>query len=591
MTKFQKITLCIAIVVIIGMLAVVYFTDGSNRHTDCPDCEDGWVYCGCVCSECAGDLELMADCSECEGTGLLEKDCYDCRTTRMVKCDTCGSDTTVRASAWALLPPVIAIGLALITKEVYSSLFIGILSGCIIYSDFSIRGTFDAVVSDGLISAVAGSAGIFIFLVELGIVVALINKAGGSAAFGNWAKTHIKSRVGAMIATFILGVLIFVDDYFNCLTVGSVMRPVTDSKRISRAKLSYLIDATAAPICMIAPISSWAAAVSAYAEKGEGLSLFIKAIPYNFYSILTLVFVVAICLMKFDYGPMKLHEFNAIENGDLYTSGDKNESVEVVPSSKGILADLIVPVVLLISACVFGLVHIGGIFEGESFIDAFANTDATVGLPWGGLIALIAIVAYMLIRRVINFKESMECVPNGFIAMVPAILILTFATALKNITSLLGAKFFVGDLMSGQAEALGFFLPAIIFVVACVLAFATGTSWGTFGILIPIVTTLFEASNPLFIISMSACLAGAVCGDHCSPISDTTIMSSAGGQCNHLNHVSTQMPYAITVAAISFVMYIISGFVQNIWICLPLGIVLTVGTLFVIKLITNKKKV
>ncbi|MBO5882825.1 MAG: Na+/H+ antiporter NhaC family protein [Clostridia bacterium] len=573
------------------MLAAVYFTDGSNKHTDCPDCEDGWVDCGCVCGDCSGENGPIEDCEYCGGDLYIEDDCYDCRNTRTVKCGTCGSDTTVRASAWALFPPVIAIGLALITKEVYSSLFVGILSGCIIYSDFSIRGTFDAVVSDGLISAVAGSAGIFIFLVELGIIVALINKAGGSTSFGNWAKTHIKSRVGAMIATFILGVLIFVDDYFNCLTVGSVMRPVTDSKRISRAKLSYLIDATAAPICMIAPISSWAAAVSTYAEKGEGLSLFIKAIPYNFYSLLTLVFVVAICLMKFDYGPMKLHEFNAIENGDLYTSGDKNESVDVTPSSKGILADLIVPVVLLIGACVFGLVHVGGIFEGENFINAFANTDATVGLPWGGLIALIAIVAYMLIRKVISFKESMACVPNGFIAMVPAILILTFATALKNITSLLGAKFFVGDLMSGQAEALGFFLPAIIFVVACILAFATGTSWGTFGILIPIVTTLFEATNPLFIISISACLAGAVCGDHCSPISDTTIMSSAGGQCNHLNHVSTQMPYAITVAAISFVMYIISGFVQNIWICLPLGIVLTVGTLFVIKLITNKKKV
>ena len=589
MTKTQKITLCIAIVVIIGMLAVVFFTDGSNKHLDCPDCEDGWVDCACVCSDCAALEAPDADCEDCEGTGLLEKDCYDCRTTRTVKCDTCGSDTTVRASAWALLPPVIAIGLALITKEVYSSLLIGILSGCIIYSDFSIMGTFDAVVNDGLISAVAGSAGIFIFLVELGIIVALINKAGGSAAFGNWAKTHIKSRVGAMIATFILGCLIFVDDYFNCLTVGSVMRPVTDSKRVSRAKLSYLIDATAAPICMIAPISSWAAAVSTYAEEGEGLTLFIKAIPYNFYSILTLVFVVAICLMKVDYGPMKLHEMNAIENGDLYTSGDKNESVEVTPSSKGILADLIVPVVLLIAACVFGLVHIGGIFDGAGFVEAFANTDATVGLPWGGLIALIAIVAYMLIRKVISFKESMACVPNGFIAMVPAILILTFATALKNITSLLGAKFFVGDLMSGQAEALGYFLPAIIFIVACILAFATGTSWGTFGILIPIVTTIFAADNPLFIISMSACLAGAVCGDHCSPISDTTIMSSAGGQCNHLNHVSTQMPYAITVAAISFVMYIVSGFVQNIWICLPLGVVLTVATLFVIKIVTKKK--
>ena len=547
MTKSQKIILAIAAVVIIALLVVVFVTDGSNKLLPCPDCTDG------------------------------------------VDCETCLGETNVRGSIWALLPPIIAIGLALITKEVYSSLFIGILSGGLIYANFSFTGTLDAVVNDGLISAVSGTAGIFIFLVELGIIVALINSAGGSAAFGNWAKTHIKSRIGAIIATFTLGCLIFVDDYFNCLTVGSVMRPVTDSKRISRAKLAYVIDATAAPVCMIAPISSWAAAVATYAEEGEGLTLFIKAIPYNFYSILTLVFIVAITLMKFDYGPMKLHEFNAIENGDLYTCGDKNESPEVEPSSKGKLIDLILPVVLLIVSCVFGLLYVGGILDGENFVDAFANTDATVGLPWGGLIALALIIIYMIVRRVITFKESMECVPRGFIAMVPAILILTFATALKNMTALLGAKYFVGDLMSGQAEALGYFLPAIIFVVACVLAFATGTSWGTFGILIPIVTSIFEANDPLLMIAMSACLAGAVCGDHCSPISDTTIMSSAGGQCNHLNHVSTQMPYAITVALISFVMYIISGFVQNAWICLPIGIVLTIATLFVIKMVTKKK--
>jgi Na+/H+ antiporter NhaC len=341
---------------------------------------------------------------------------------------------------------------------------------------------------------------------------------------------------------------------------------------------------------MIAPISSWAAAVSGYASEGEGLKLFIQAIPYNFYSILTLVFVVAIILMKFDYGSMKLHELNAIENNDLYTSGDKNESSEEVSASaKRKLIDLIFPVVVLIISCVFALVYVGGVFDGASIIDAFANTDATVGLPWGGLVALVIIIAYMLIRRVITFKESMDCIPQGFIAMVPAILILTFATGLKNMTSVLGAKYFVGDLMSGQAEALGSMLPAIIFLVACVLAFATGTSWGTFGILIPIVTAIFEPGSTLLIIGMSACLAGAVCGDHCSPISDTTIMSSAGGQCNHLNHVSTQMPYAITVAAISFVMFVISGFVQNIFICLPLGIVLTVATLFVIKAVTNKK--
>ncbi len=550
MTKKQKIVLAIAAVVIIAMLVAAFITKGADGTVSCPDCD---------------------------GSDLF--------------CETCGGEGAVRGSLWALLPPVIAIGLALITKEVYSSLFIGILAGGILYSGFSFTGTLDAVINEGLISAVSGTAGIFIFLIELGVIVALINKAGGSAAFGDWAKTHIKTRVGAMLATFVLGVLIFVDDYFNCLTVGSVMRPVTDSKKVSRAKLAYLIDATAAPICMIAPISSWAAAVSSYAPEGEGLKLFIQAIPYNFYSILTIVFIIAITLMKFDYGSMRIHEMNAIENGDLYTCGDKNESDigSVSASSKHSLWDLIFPVIALVVCCVFGLVYVGGILDGANFVDAFANTDATVGLPWGGLVALVIIVVYMLVRRVVTFKESMDCIPQGFIAMVPAILILTFATAIKNMTSVLGAKYYVGNLMSGQAEALGSFLPAIIFIVACILAFSTGTSWGTFGILIPIVTAIFEPGSTLMIIGMSACLAGAVCGDHCSPISDTTIMSSAGGQCNHLNHVSTQIPYAVTVAAISFVMFLVSGFVQNIFICLPLGIVLTVGTLFVIKMITKKK--
>ena len=426
---------------------------------------------------------------------------------------------------------------------------------------------------------------------ELGIIVALINKAGGSAAFGNWAKKNIKSRTGVMLATFVLGVLIFVDDYFNCLTVGSVMLPVTDSKRVSRAKLSYLIDATAAPICMIAPISSWPAAVSSYAPEGtSGIMMFIKAIPFNFYSILTLVFIVTICLMKFDFGPMKLHEKNAIEKGDLFTSGDRVDDDDDTEVGKGIVLDLILPVIILIVTCVGALIYNGYQAGAANLIEAFENTDATVGLPWGGLIALVLIVVYLICRRIISFKESMECVPKGFIAMVPAILILTFATALKEMTTILGAKYYIGDLMSSTAGALGAFLPAIIFLVACVLAFATGTSWGTFGILIPIVLAIFPAgSGTLSIIGMSACLAGAVCGDHCSPISDTTIMSSAGGRCNHLNHVSTQMPYAITVAAISFVMFIISGFVKSAWICLPLGIVLTVVTLFVIKFITNKK--
>ncbi len=549
MSTAKKITLAVAVAVIIALMVVAGVTQGAMSTFDCPDCE---------------------------GIGTL-------------LCETCAGEGSVMGSAWALLPPLIAIGLALITKEVYSSLLIGIVSGGILFANFSFNGTMDAVVSDGLISAVSGSAGIFIFLVELGIIVALVNKAGGSAAFGKWAQTHIKSRVGAMLATFALGVLIFIDDYFNCLTVGSVMRPVTDSHKVSRAKLAYLIDATAAPICMIAPISSWAAAVSSYAEEGQGLSLFIRAIPYNFYSLLTLVFVVAISVMNFDYCSMRIHEMNAKELGDLYTSGEKNESVEVEPSTRGRVIDLVLPVVVLIVSCVFALVYVGGIFDGASFVDAFANTDATVGLPWGGLVALVVTVGYMICRKVVSFKESMDCVPQGFIAMVPAILILTFATALKNMTSLLGAKYFVGNLMSGSAEALGYFLPAIIFVVACILAFATGTSWGTFGILIPIVTAIFEPDNPLMIIGMSACLAGAVCGGHCSPISDTTIMSSAGAQCNHLNHVSTQIPYAVTVAAVSFVMFVISGFVQNVWICLPLGIVLMVATLFVIKMITTKK--
>ena len=442
----------------------------------------------------------------------------------------------------------------------------------------------------------------------------MINKAGGSAAFGKWAQTHIKTRIGAILATFVLGVLIFVDDYFNCLTVGSVMRPVTDSHKISRAKLSYLIDATAAPICMIAPISSWAAAVSQYVEDGQGLKFFIMAIPFNFYSVLTLVFVVVLAIMGYDYGAMRLHEFNAKNYGDLHTSGERPRDENETISGKGKLVDLILPIAVLIVVCIFALVYNGGILQGENLIDAFGNTDATVGLPWGGLISLIIIMIYFAFRRVISLKEMMGCVPTGFIAMVPAILILTLATALKNITSLLGAAYFVADVMYGMAEGFSVFLPAIIFLVACGLAFATGTSWGTFGILIPIILAVFpESGSTLMIIGVSACLAGAVCGDHCSPISDTTIMSSAGAKCNHLNHVSTQMPYALTVAAISFVMYLVSGasylgfnklydlgvIPQTVmdartWVlaafCLLVGILITVGTLFVIRLILKKSE-
>ena len=493
----------------------------------------------------------------------------------------------------SLLPPIIAIALALITKEVYSSLFIGILVGGFMASDFSVVGTINTSLRDGIIASVESTAGIFVFLVVLGIIVAIMNKAGGSYAFGKWAEKNIKSRTGALLATFALGVLIFIDDYFNCLTVGSVMRPVTDTHKISRAKLAYIIDATAAPICMIAPISSWAAAVSKYAEEAgvDGIKLFVQAIPYNFYSLLTIVFVIAISVMKFDYGSMRIHEINA-RAGDLYTSGEKNESAEVTPSAKGRIYDLIIPIVVLVIVCVLGLIYIGGYFGTDAwggtenagkFIGAFGNTDATIGLPLGGIIALVAVIIYVIARRVVTFKEAMECIPTGFIAMVPAILILTFATSLKNMTTLLGSDTFVDNAMKNVAPGLENLLPAIIFLVACGIAFATGTSWGTFGILIPIVIAIFGINTEIGIIGISACLAGSVCGDHCSPISDTTIMSSAGAQCNHLNHVSTQIPYAVSVAAISFVMFLIAGYVQNAFIVLPLGIILTVAFLFVTK--------
>ncbi|MBR2957171.1 MAG: Na+/H+ antiporter NhaC family protein [Clostridia bacterium] len=553
MSKSRKILLAVVAVAIVGLLVWAGVSGGAMATAPCVDCGGAGLVDG-------------ADCETCAGTG------------------------EVTASWWALVPPVIAIGLALITKEVYSSLFIGILAGALLGANFSFTGTMDILTNDGLISAVSGTAGIFVFLVVLGVIVALVNKSGGSAAFGRWAQTHIKSRTGAMLATFVLGVLIFIDDYFNCLTVGSVMRPVTDSHKVSRAKLSYLIDATAAPICMIAPISSWAAAVSSYAPEGEGLSLFIKAIPFNFYSLLTLVFVIALAVMKFDFGPMKLHEFNAQKHGDLYTSGEKAEVAEEGFNPKGKVLDLVLPIVVLIIACVFALIYVGGFFDGADFITAFGDTDATVGLPWGSIIALVFTIAYLALRKVITVKEAMECIPKGFIAMVPAILILTFATALKNMTAVLGAQPFVNDAM-GNAGAFANFLPAIIFLVACFISFSTGTSWGTFGILIPIVIVIFEAGDPLQIVAMSACLAGAVCGDHCSPISDTTIMSSAGGQCNHLNHVSTQIPYAVTVAAFSFVGYVIAGFVPNAAIVLPLMIVVMLAGMFIIKLTTSKKAV
>ncbi|MBO4954742.1 MAG: Na+/H+ antiporter NhaC family protein [Clostridia bacterium] len=507
------------------------------------------------------------------------------------------------ATFWAMVPPLVAIALALITKEVYSSLFIGIALGGFLSANWNPIGALDNVINAGLIDAVSGTAGIFIFLVILGAMVALINKAGGSAAFGRWAETHIKSRIGAMFATFVLGILIFIDDYFNCLTVGSVMRPVTDTHKISRAKFAFLIDATAAPICMIAPVSSWAAAVAEFTEGTgySGIELFIRAIPYNYYSLLMIVFVIAIILMRFDYGPMRIHEFNAMNKGDLFTSGQDNvetaESVEANP--KGRVIDLILPVIILVITSVAGLLYIGGFFgvdlwggtdNAGSLVGSFGNTDATVGLPWGALIALIFTIVYLIARRVVTFKEAMACIPKGFNAMVPAIMILTFATALKNMTSMLGAAEYVEALMDSAAAGLANFLPAIIFIVACILAFSTGTSWGTFGILIPIVLSIFEPASPLLIVGVSACLAGAVCGDHCSPISDTTIMSSAGSQSNHVNHVSTQLPYAITVAIISFVTYLLAAFTTNPYILLAVGIALTLGTLFVLKALYAKKE-
>lgn len=508
---------------------------------------------------------------------------------------TSGAQTT----AWALLAPVIAIALALITKEVYSSLFIGIVIGALLYARSDPATALNTIVGKGLASAVADSAGIFIFLVILGIIVCMVNRSGGSHAFGRWAQKHIRTRVGAAIATFLLGIMIFIDDYFNCLTVGSVMRPVTDGHRISRVKLAYLIDATAAPICMIAPISSWAAAVSGCvdSETYSGLELFVRAIPYNFYSLLTIVFIVALSVMGFDYGKMAGFEIRA-QGGDLGALEEDAAGNGETVNPRGSLWDLIIPIVILVVTCVCGLVYVGGFFgpnefceadNSGNFLAAFGATDAFVGLPWGGLVSLVLITVYLIARRLLNFREAMECIPNGFIAMVPAILILTFATALKNMTNLLDAAGFVRQLMEGAAGGLSLFLPAIIFLVACGLAFATGTSWGTFGILIPIVTNIFPADSDLLFIGISACLAGAVCGDHCSPISDTTIMASAGAQCNHVDHVATQLPYAVTVAGISFVCYLIAPLIDNWFITFPIAVVLTVGTLFVIRAVTRRR--
>ena len=493
------------------------------------------------------------------------------------------------ATIWALLPPLVAIILALITKEVYSSLFVGIVVGALLYSGFKFEGTVTQIFEGGIIKVLSDSynVGILIFLVILGSVVCMMNKAGGSAAFGRWASKKIHTRVGAELAAIILGVLIFIDDYFNCLTVGSVMRPVTDRHHVSRAKFAYLIDATAAPVCIIAPISSWAAAVSGFVEGQDGLAIFVRTIPYNFYAILTIVMMVGMVLMKTEFGAMKTHEINAL-NGDLYTTSARpyeNATDDETPNPRGKVIDLVIPIVVLVICCVISMIYTGGFFSGTDFVTAFSQSDASTGLAMGSAFGLVFAIIFYMIRRVINFRDCMGCIPEGFKAMVPAIMILTFAWTLKAMTDSLGAAVFVEEAMRSVAGGIEVILTAIIFLVGCGLAFATGTSWGTFGILIPIVVAVFEKSSPeMMIISMSACMAGAVCGDHCSPISDTTIMASAGAQCDHVTHVSTQLPYAILAAAVSFVTYIVAGFVKTAWIALPVGIVLMLIVLFVIKM-------
>ena len=500
----------------------------------------------------------------------------------------------VYATFWSLVPPIVAIALALITKEVYSSLFVGILIGGLLYAGGNPEGTVLHVFSDGIVSVLSDSynVGILIFLVILGSIVAMMNKAGGSAAFGRWASSKIKTPAGAQLATIALGVLIFIDDYFNCLTVGSVMRPVTDKQNVSRAKLAYLIDATAAPVCIIAPISSWAAAVAGLVEGEDGFSLFIRAIPYNYYALLTIVMMVGMVLMHEEYGPMALHEANA-RKGDLFTTGNHPYEAmdeEVAEAGdNGHVADLVIPIFSLIVCCVIGMIYTGGFFEGADFVTAFSQSDASVGLALGGFFGLVITVVLYMIRRVMKFRDLMACLPEGFKAMVPAILILTFAWSLKAMTDSLGAKEYVAALVKASTGSFVSLLPAIIFLVGCFLAFATGTSWGTFGILIPIVVDAFSATDPqLMIIAISACMAGAVCGDHCSPISDTTIMASAGAQCEHVNHVSTQLPYAITAAAVSCVSYIVAGFVRNVVISLIVAVALMLATLAVIKMTAAK---
>lgn len=497
----------------------------------------------------------------------------------------------VYATCFALLPPIIAIGLALMTKEVYSSLFVGMIAGGLLYSDFNLELMINTVFfheSGGMIAKLTDrwNMGILLFLVILGMLVSLMNKAGGSAAFGKWASGKIHTRVGAQLATMLLGAMIFVDDYFNCLTVGSVMRSVTDRHQVSRAKLAYIIDATAAPICIIAPISSWAAAVTSSVPEDSGINgfaTFLKTIPYNYYAIFALITVIFLTVAKVDFGPMKVHESNAMR-GDLFTTPErpfKDDKGDFV-NPRGRVLDLILPVAVLIVACILCMLYTGGFFEGENFITAFANSDASVGLVMGSFLALVFTFVYYMLRDVISFEAFMGCLSDGFKTMVSPILILTFAWTLSGITGLLGANVYVAELVSGSAQSLQMLLPAIIFAVATGLAFATGTSWGTFGILIPIVMGVFPGGE-MMVITIAACLAGAVAGDHCSPISDTTILAAAGSQCYHINHVSTQLPYVMVVAAVSFVSFLVAGFTQNVIISFIIGLMILFGVLFTIR--------
>ena len=570
-----------AVLVVMLLLALTTSVFASNptdepgsKMIECPDCGTSTA-----CMVCYG---LDPQCESCGGTNV----CATCGGTGYVQ-----SPSSFYNTAFSLLPPVIAIALALITKEVYSSLFIGILVGGLLYSNFAFEGTLVHVFSDGIVSVLSDSynVGILIFLVILGTMVCLMNKAGGSAAFGRWAKKNIKSRVGAQLASIVLGCLIFIDDYFNCLTVGSVMRPITDRHHVSRAKLAYIIDATAAPVCIIAPISSWAAAVSAFAEDGQGLTLFIRAIPYNFYALLTIVMMLGLVLMKVDFGPMAKFERNAIENNDLFSGSNPYAMLdEEIDDTKGTVMDLVLPIAVLVVCCVIGMIYSGGFFSGTDFVSAFSNSDASVGLMFGSAFGLLFALIYYTVRRSMSFKEMMSCVPEGFKAMVPAILILTFAWSLKSMTDSLGAKYFVRDFVYNNAESLQNFLPAIVFLIGCGLAFATGTSWGTMGILIPVAVPVF-AGSPLLPMAVAAVCAGAVMGDHCSPISDTSIMSSTGAGCDHMAHVNTQLWYGLAVAADCTVCYLLAPALGNPWVPLAIGAALVTGQVFLLNRLSRRR--